>query len=298
MERPLVSVVTITRNRGELLKRCITSVLSQTYTNIEHIVVDGASDDITDEVIASFDDERLRFEKLDYNWPLKPTMDHAIDLCRGKYITFLDSDDEYLPSKVEKQVKLIESLPDDYGFVYCWMTYFDSSIDNEAYRLHAPQLKGSVGELVVEKPIISGTPTLLFRSSVLREMNGWKSMEEIGIVSDWELCARTCQKYKVDYVPESLVNVYVNHGSVRQSDDKYYKNLYQRTVKFHNYFLCQYSAIFNKKPKLAAYHYISMFIVSYKCHYLIPAVVYLFKALVSDSKYTFNDLYRRFKNQR
>ena len=94
MKHPLVSVITITRNRGDLLKRCITSVLGQTYVNLEHVVVDGASDDNTDDVVTSFKDERLRFYKLDYNWPLKKTMDYAISLCQGKYISFLDSDDE------------------------------------------------------------------------------------------------------------------------------------------------------------------------------------------------------------
>ena len=61
MEQPLVSVVTITRNRGKLIDRCIKSVLGQTYQNIEHIIVDGASDDETDDVVASFTDSRLKY---------------------------------------------------------------------------------------------------------------------------------------------------------------------------------------------------------------------------------------------
>lgn len=296
MEKPLVSVLTVTRNRGDLLKRCITSVLSQTYVNIEHIVVDGASDDNTDEVVTEFNDNRLKFHKLDYNWAIKKTSDYGLSLCKGKYITFLDSDDEYLPEKIEKQVALIETLPSDYGFVYCWMTYYDNST-RDLIRIKKTEIRGDVGEVVVGSPILSGTPTLMFRSEVIRELDGWKSMEEIGIVSDWELCARACQKYKVDYVPESLVNVYVNHGSVRQSDGAYYKNIYNRSFKFHNYFLSQYSGIFKKSPKLAAYHYLSMFKVSCKCHYPIAATVNLFKALCTDPNYTFNDLFKKSKKE-
>lgn len=293
MERPLVSVVTITRNRGNLLKRCISSVLSQTYSNIEHIVVDGASDDNTDEVVASFKDERLRFEKLDYNWPLKPTMDHAIDLCRGKYITFLDSDDEYLPSKVEKQVELIESLPDDYGFVYCWMTYYDVSDNNKVDHIHKAQLRGFVCDEVVGEPIITGTPTLLFRTDFLRELGGWKSKDEIGIVSDWELCARACQLKKVDYVPESLVNVYINHGSVRQSDNKkYYNDSYLREIKFYNYFLTNFSENFRRKPELAAYHYYSIAICKLKLKKLFGFFKFICKSFYRNPKYTINKLLR------
>jgi len=259
MEQPLVSVVTITRNRGDFLKRCIASVLSQTYPNIEHIVVDGASNDNTDEVVSIFKDERLRFEKLDYNWPLKQTIDYAIELCQGKYITFLDSDDEYQPTKVEKQVALIESLPEDYGFVYCWMTYFDASKNNKFDHIHKPQLRGFVAEEVVGEPIISGTPTLLFKLDFFKKLGGWKSPKEIGIASDWEMCARACQICKVDYVPESLVNVYFNHGSVRQSDiKKYYQDYARRMVRFHLYFLKEYSDVFDKHPVRAKMHYTAL----------------------------------------
>ena len=165
MEQPLVSVVTVTRNRGNLLRRCICSVLGQTYTNLEHIVVDGASDDNTDEVINSFADRRLKYTKLDTNWPIKETLDYGISLCKGKYITFLDSDDEYVQEKIEKQVKLIESLPDDYGFVYCWMTYYDENT-KEVLRIHKTELRGDVAEEVISVPNLSGTPTLMFREHV------------------------------------------------------------------------------------------------------------------------------------
>lgn len=259
MDSPLVSIVTVTRNRGNLLRRCIASVLNQTYHNIEHIVVDGASDDNTDEVVAGFNDARLRFVKLDYNWPLHETMVHAVDLCKGKYLSFLDSDDEYVPTKIEKQVALIESLPEDYGFVYCWMSYFDTSNNNRFLFSHRPTLRGGVGDEVVKEPIISGTPTLMFKLDFFKSIGGWKTKEEIGKASDWEMCCRACQLCKVDFVPESLVNVYINHGSVRQSDfNKYYMDPIEREIKFQNYFLEQFKDIFKRHPDYAVYHYATL----------------------------------------
>ncbi len=256
MEKPLVSVLTVTRNRGYLLKRCISSVLSQTYTNIEHIVVDGASDDNTDEVVASFNDERLKFVKLDYNWPMKESIDHGVSLCKGKYLTFLDSDDEYLPTKIEKQVNLIESLPDDYGFVYCWMSHYDSSNNNKFLYVHNPQLRGYVGEANVSTPVISGTPTLMFRIDFFRQFGGWKSRDEIGIGSDWEMCARACQLCKVEFIPESLVNVYVNHGLVRASDNqKYYSDYFERSIRFSLHFLSTFKEIYERTPMKSVPHY-------------------------------------------
>lgn len=254
MEQPLVSVITITRNRGKLLGRCIASVLGQTYKNIEYIIVDGASDDNTDEVVASFKDDRLHYIKLEYNWPIKETLDYGISLCRGKYITFLDSDDEYLPQKIEKQVALIESLSEEYGLVYCWMTYYDS-VTLKVNRMHNPVIKGDASIDAISSPIISGTPSLMFRNKALSELGGWKTPKEIGIISDWELCARVCQRYYVDYVPESLVKVYINHGSIRQSQADYYDSFYSRNIKFHHYFLSEFSELFNRHPQSAKLHY-------------------------------------------
>ena len=289
MNEPLVSIVTITRNRGNLLRRCINSVLSQTYTNIEHIVVDGASEDNTDEVVNEFNDERLKYYKLDYNWPLKNTQDFAFEKCRGNYITFLDSDDEYLPEKVEKQVRLIESLPKDYGLVYCWMTYYDSSNNNTFVRLHAPQLRGDVSDVVIGYPEVSGTPTLMFRMSFWKGFEGWRSRDVIGIGSDWEMCARACQLTKVDYVPESLVNVYINHGSVRQSDDlKYYEDAYKRNIKFHKYFLNQFADNFKRSPRQAAYHYFFLARYNFKLKNYSSFFKYIFKAFVLNPKSTVN----------
>jgi len=291
MNEPLVSVVTITRNRGNLLKRCISSVLSQTYKNIEHIVVDGASDDNTDEVMANFKDKRLKYVKLESNWPIKETLDYGISLCSGKYVTFLDSDDEYLPIKIEKQVKLIESLPEDYGFVYCWMTYFDNNT-KKTLRLHNTKLRGDVSCESIESPCISGTPTLLFRAEVLREIGGWKSRDEIGIISDWEMCARVCQKYKVDYVAESLVNVYVNHGDVRQSlGALYYDDFYERNKKFHNYFFETYKEAFEKEPKIRAYHYFEMFLTGIKCKRYSKATCNLMSSFYYNPWLTFRKIF-------
>lgn len=255
MEQPLVSVITITRNRGKLIDRCIKSVLGQTYQNIEHIIVDGASDDETDEVVASFTDPRLKYIKLDSNWPIAKTINYGVERSQGQFVTFLDSDDEYLPTKVEKQLTKIQTLPQDYGMVYCWMIFYNQET-MEITKIHNPQVKGDVSIDVVEEPVVSGTPTYFFRREAFIENGGWKEKEEIGIVSDWELAARFCQKWKVDYVPESLINVYVNHGAVRMSEDnRYYKNLLEREVKFEEYFLSTFAHIFAKHPTKACPHW-------------------------------------------
>lgn len=291
MEQPLVSVITITRNRGNLIGRCIKSVLNQTYKNIEYIIVDGASDDNTDEVVASFKDKRLHYVKLETNWPIKETLDHGISLCNGKYITFLDSDDENLPEKIEKQVTLIESLSDEYGLVYCWMTYFDNQT-KQVLSIHKPELRGDVRDEVIGEPVISGTPTLMFRCELLRKLDGWKSPDEIGIISDWELCARACQITKVDYVPESLVNVYENHGSIRQSDKAYYEKFAKSTFKFSKYFLSHFEENFKRRPDQIFYHYWIFFTCSLRMHRYYDAFKWFVRASLKNPKALAKKLFR------
>lgn len=254
MEQPLVSIITITRNRGKLIGRCIQSVLNQTYKNIEHIIVDGASDDETDEVVASFIDDRIKYIKLDSNWPIAKTINYGVEQSKGLFVTFLDSDDEYMPTKVEKQLKKMLTLPEEYGMVYCWMTYYDQQT-MKVDHIHNPQLRGDVSKDVVEKPVVSGTPTYFFRREAFLANGGWKEAEEIGIVSDWEMAARFCQKWKVDFVPESLINVYINHGTVRMSENRYYKRILEKEIMFEKYFLNEFADIFAEKPSKAFPHW-------------------------------------------
>lgn len=256
MESPLVTVITVTRNRADLLGRCVRSIQSQTYANFEHIIVDGASTDNTEQVIKSFDDRRIRYIKTSEEQSgYEECYDIAFSQIKGKYLCFLDDDDEYLPTKIEKQVSLIESLPEEYGLVYCWMTYYDAATGKKVRR-HNPQLKGDVSYDVVEKPAVSGTPTFLFRTNAFLKVGGWVSKEETGVISDWVFAARFCQQYKVDYIPESLIKVYINHGHVRMTNaGQYYADSARKMIRFHAYFLSKYADVFEKHPKKAWYHY-------------------------------------------
>lgn len=253
MERPLVSIITITYNRADLIHRCIESIQHQTYPNYEHIIVDGNSPDDTQKVVESYNDPHIHYVKLDRRGP-QVQMRVGTDQAKGKYVTFLDDDDEYLPEKLEKQVNLFETLPDDIGVVYCWMTYYNFDNREKPIRIHKTELKGFVGDLTPSASMISGTPTMMIRRSVFEEFSGTFD-DSIGyIMSDWELLARITQKYKVDYVPESLVKVYVNHGHARLSAG-FYQDKARRGILYHNHFLQTFSNVFDRYPERRLIHF-------------------------------------------
>ena len=255
MEQPLVTIITNTKNRAHLISRCIESIQRQSYQNYEHIVADGCSTDNTEDVVASYNDPHIRYIKVE-GGPIEQTK-AAFALSKGAYITFLDDDDEYLPTKIEKQLALMCSLSSDYGFIYGSMSYYDNTTKEYLYDHPATYDGGrELLPMVIASPVICGTPTLMFRREAFESIGGtWLS----GIgndMSDWALVARAIsQGWKVAALPDSLIRVYVNHGSVRMSEASFYSNQHERYIKFHNHFLTEYADVIKNHPKSAIKHY-------------------------------------------
>lgn len=107
MPGPLVSVVIPTYNRALYLSRAIQSVLAQTFRDLEIIIVDDASTDASAEVMAGIADSRVRVLKLSKNQGAAAARNLGIDSSRGKWVAFLDSDDEWKPRKLELQLRAL-----------------------------------------------------------------------------------------------------------------------------------------------------------------------------------------------
>ncbi|HSR19165.1 MAG TPA: glycosyltransferase family 2 protein, partial [Ignavibacteriaceae bacterium] len=112
-------------NRENLIQRSIYSVLNQTYKNIEVLLVNDASTDNTEEMINEIKDDRLKYFKNEINLGPSKSRNIAIKLSAGELIAFQDSDDEWYKDKLEKQVKLLLSSPEDVAAVYCGMELID-----------------------------------------------------------------------------------------------------------------------------------------------------------------------------
>lgn len=263
MENPLVSIITITLNRADLIHRCIESIQKQTYSNFEHIIVDGNSTDNTEEVVKSYKDPRIKYIKLKERGP-QLQMRAGADVATGKYVTFLDDDDEYLPTKIEKQVTFFESLPESIGLTYCWMTIYDTQT-GKVLRIHKPEFRGDCGDITAAYQCISGTPTLMIRREIFEAVGGTFD-DSIGLImSDQELVARICQITKVDYLPESLIKIYENHNHARLTTNFYSEKL-KRDILFRKHFLTKFHDVFERQPSLADEHYFNLCRDYFKLH--------------------------------
>lgn len=113
----LVSIIMPSYNTAEYIADSIRSILAQTYANWELIIVDDCSTDNTAEVVRSFDDPRIFFLKNEKNSGAAISRNYALREAKGKWIAFLDSDDIWVPERLEKQIRFMEE--NGYKMTYC-----------------------------------------------------------------------------------------------------------------------------------------------------------------------------------
>ena len=133
----LVSVIMPSYNTAEYIADSIRSVLSQTYTNWELIIVDDCSGDNTDEVVKQFDDKCIRYLKNDRNAGAAVSRNRALREAKGKWIAFLDSDDLWTPDKLEKQVRFMKE--NSYAFSYTNYIEIDSAGNETGVKVTGPK---------------------------------------------------------------------------------------------------------------------------------------------------------------
>lgn len=256
--QPLISIITITRNRAPLIHKCIESIQKQTYINYEHIIVDGNSSDNTREVVEGYvsKDNKIKYIHLDYCGAEQ--LHQGFLVSKGDYITFLDDDDEYLPINLEKKFELISSLDDSYGFIYGAMDYYDASNGKYLYT-HNASIEGGLEILpaAVGDSIVCGTPSMMFRRQTFESIGG-SYVGGIGNdFSDWVLATKAIAKgWKVKKYDKSLVKVYINHALTRLSNNTIRGvEGAKKMLLFHTYFLNEYSDVIDQNREAGAIHY-------------------------------------------
>ena len=105
----LVSIVMPSYNTGRFIAESIQSVINQTYQNWELLIVDDCSTDNTDEVVAGFSDVRIKYFKNEKNSGAAVSRNKALREAQGRWIAFLDSDDLWMPEKLDKQIAFMEN---------------------------------------------------------------------------------------------------------------------------------------------------------------------------------------------
>lgn len=202
----MVTVIIPTYKGEEKVSAAVISVLTQTYKDLEVIVVDdngrGTEHQISTEreLAPLFDDTRLKYIVHEVNKNGSAARNTGIKHSSGEYIGFLDDDDIYLPEKLKRQVELFESLDDTYGLVY---GSFREIIDEKHSRIvMAKHSDDFLFDFLCDR-IIACSSTVLIRREVLSKVVEWD--ESFRRHQDLEFFARIAYNYKVSYIEDICV---------------------------------------------------------------------------------------------
>ena len=210
-ESPKVTVVIPVYNREKYLGDAIDSILSQTFTDFELLVIDDGSTDRTKEVMQSYHDPRMRLVCNETNEGIPRTRNKGIQLARGEYLAFLDSDDWAYPERLVKQVAFLDSHS-DYVAVGAWIEWMDEEGRYLRRGKRKPVLPDDIAAQRLFQQGIENS-TSMARTVVLWE---YGHREEYDVGEDFDLWARIAAKHKLATLPEVLLCRRIHAGQITQ----------------------------------------------------------------------------------
>ena len=246
MNEPLVSFIIPTFNRVNYLKRAINSVLNQTITDLELIIVDDNSKDNTENFVRGIKDSRIRYFKNSINRGAQFSRNKGIFYSKGKYINFLDDDDQILPNKAKLQInKFKKSKIKNLGAVVCDVEYKGGNI-NKVWKNRG---RGNVYKSLLISFSVKGTESPLIKKEFIPYFD-----LNLKYHDEYDLFIQIAKLCNFDYIPEKLS---IKYESIHQLSYNF-KNIIDSTI----YFFIKYKNDFKKfEPKLLIWNYLRFWIL-------------------------------------
>lgn len=221
MKQPLISVIIPSYNRQNSIDKSIESVLSQSYKNLEIIVVDNRSIDNTPKILAEYSkkDSRIKVIENEQDLSLVKTLNKAIKISTGEYIARLDDDDTWLDAnKIEKQVNFLEA-DQDYVLVGTGFVAVNEH-GVEISRTLLPQEHRQIIDAMLFRCLFIHS-AVVFRRDMFEALGGYNEALEVG--EDYDLWLRMGRVGKMYNVPEYIV-------SYRESGKKLSRTNWKKTL--------------------------------------------------------------------
>lgn len=250
MNQPAFSIITPTFRRPQLLRRNIRSIRNQTFENYEHIIVDDANSGDTDIIIEGFADKRIHLIKHDAPQGAAASYNSGIKAAKGKYILFLDDDDEYFPCSLKKIYDRISASASNIGFIITGFERIaDSNTGKHIKSSHIWPTKFTNKEegLIAATSIGNGYGVCIKRECF--EKIGYYD-ESITVGQDTEFLFRLAVHYNFETIPEILVKIHY-HDLPQLTDTT--NNM--KRMEMREMFLKKNLDLLDKYPKLYCIHY-------------------------------------------
>jgi glycosyltransferase involved in cell wall biosynthesis len=210
--KSLISVVIPTYNRRRYVREALESAWAQTYRPLEIIIIDDGSTDGTEEELSSFG-SAIRYLRQQNQGP-SAARNRGIQAATGEYIALLDSDDLWAPTKIEKQVRLIERSS-KVGVVFCDTQQLNVITGDVAVRRCSPGLRGDIRRQLLHRNCVNGSDSAVLVRRACFDRVGLFD-EALKQAEDWDLWIRISRHYHFDYVPEPLVTIRTHGNNLHQ----------------------------------------------------------------------------------
>lgn len=194
-------------NGGEFLRPAIESVIGQTYTDFEFLIIDDGSTDSSFAVCQEYRDRRIRLVRNEANLGLIATLNKGLELCEGEFIARMDCDDICLPWRLEKQLAFLDAHP-DIGICGTW---FEKFYGNCSQIMRVPVEDAHIRfSLVMDNAF--GHNTILMRREVL-ERHGLRYDPDYRYAEDYEFWVRCSAHTRLANLPEVMVRYRYHPGN-------------------------------------------------------------------------------------
>ncbi|MCI8661629.1 MAG: glycosyltransferase family 2 protein [Lachnospiraceae bacterium] len=222
MTDEMVSIIMPSWNTDKFIAESIQSVINQTYKNWELLIVDDCSMDNTDDIVAAFHDNRIRYFKNKKNCGAALTRNKALREAKGEWIAFLDSDDVWDPEKLEKQIRFMKKN----RYVFSYHEYEKINENSESLNVYV-----SGPKIVTKRKMYNygypGCLTFMYNANVM----GLIQIKDIKKNNDYAILLQLCKKANCYLLKENLAKYRVRKKSI--SHDKLSKKLRSHYDLFH-----------------------------------------------------------------
>lgn len=232
---PLVSCIITTHNRAELLKNALRSVREQTHPYLEIFIVDDGSEDQTPEICQAWtrEDSRIRYIRVPYPKGANHARNVGISHANGKYIAFLDDDDEWMADKIKTQAEVLERTQESFTFCSKYLAY-----TNEQHQVVKRKLSVEPRDVVRYEDLltfnwIGETSKIMVLTSLAREV---RFDENLTSAQDYDFYLRILKRgYIAVNVKEPLVDINIHSGPrISTSTTAKYKGQRKIILKYYN----------------------------------------------------------------
>lgn len=207
---PKISVVMPVYNGEKYLREAMDSILGQTYTDFEFIIIDDGSKDSSAEIVRSYDDPRIRFHQNEHNMGVAATLNRGLDLATGEYIARMDADDISLPERFAKQVAYMDEHP-EVAVCGCDIELFGARYEKRIFAREPKQMRA---DMFFSCGLAH--PTAMMRGELFGP-GGFRYNEQFSKMEDYALWLEVLEKHDISCMPEVLLKYRIHPGQVTNS---------------------------------------------------------------------------------